>query len=387
MMDTFIATSLIAQAHRPLKSMSELASPRIAMVAGETSGDCWPACCFDGMRGARWPGARLASAAVDGAPGFDAQWWPSDRLAVHGYSMRCRRLLSCCASARRCVRIAGRTGPTCSSASMPPISTWAWRPTCAKPASRPHFVCPRSGAWRANRVEKIAPRRRPCACISVRAGIACAPRHFRQLRGPSAGQRHPLVPDRKPPPRPSWAWRPTTPCWRAARQPFGRGSASASGSFRLQPLSAKRASYQNSSSCGACAAQKSEVARSRGVAHRCCRSSRPVARRVLAARDVQLIASGTTLEAAPFKRPMVIGYRMPPQLAPDAPRQLQPLGGFAHVPNIPCGDFVVPELIAADAANARGCSRGGHACAGASPMPRTNRRLAALEQRFHGAAP
>ena len=65
---------------------------------------------------------------------------------------------------------------------------------------------------------------------------------------------------------------------------------------------------------------------------------------VLAACDCTLIASGTaTLEAALFKRPMVIAYRMQAlswQLMRR--KQLQPWVGL---PNILCGEFVVPELL------------------------------------------
>ena len=64
----------------------------------------------------------------------------------------------------------------------------------------------------------------------------------------------------------------------------------------------------------------------------------------LAACDVTLIASGTaTLEAALFKRPMVIGYRMHPlSWRLMRRKQLQPWVGL---PNILCNDFVVPELL------------------------------------------
>lgn len=65
---------------------------------------------------------------------------------------------------------------------------------------------------------------------------------------------------------------------------------------------------------------------------------------VLAACDVTLIASGTaTLEAALFKKPMVIGYAMPTLSWWIMRRKkLQPWVGL---PNILCGDFVVPELL------------------------------------------
>jgi lipid-A-disaccharide synthase len=65
---------------------------------------------------------------------------------------------------------------------------------------------------------------------------------------------------------------------------------------------------------------------------------------VLAACDLALLASGTaTLEAALFKRPMVIAYRLnwlPYRLMRG--QQLQPWIGL---PNILCEDFIVPELI------------------------------------------
>lgn len=65
---------------------------------------------------------------------------------------------------------------------------------------------------------------------------------------------------------------------------------------------------------------------------------------VLAACDTAIVASGTaTLEAALFKRSMVVAYHMP-WLSWQIMRrkQLQPWVGL---PNILCRDFVVPELL------------------------------------------
>jgi lipid-A-disaccharide synthase len=64
----------------------------------------------------------------------------------------------------------------------------------------------------------------------------------------------------------------------------------------------------------------------------------------LAACDVTLIASGTaTLEAALFKRPMVIAYNMSwVSWQIMRRKRLQPWVGL---PNILCRDFVVPELL------------------------------------------
>ena len=62
-------------------------APRVAMVAGETSGDLLAGLLLGGLK-ARWPGA--ASMGIGGArmaqQSFDA-WWDSERLAVHGYSL------------------------------------------------------------------------------------------------------------------------------------------------------------------------------------------------------------------------------------------------------------------------------------------------------------
>ena len=64
----------------------------------------------------------------------------------------------------------------------------------------------------------------------------------------------------------------------------------------------------------------------------------------LAACDVTLVASGTaTLEAALFKRPMVVAYRMSALSWQIMRRKkLQPWVGL---PNILCQEFVVPELL------------------------------------------
>ena len=69
---------------------------------------------------------------------------------------------------------------------------------------------------------------------------------------------------------------------------------------------------------------------------------------VLEAADVVLIASGTaTLQAALWKKPMVISYKVPWLTAQIMKRQ----GYLPYIglPNILCGEFVVPELLQDDA--------------------------------------
>ncbi|MCE7526862.1 lipid-A-disaccharide synthase [Polynucleobacter sp. IMCC 30228] len=69
---------------------------------------------------------------------------------------------------------------------------------------------------------------------------------------------------------------------------------------------------------------------------------------ILEAADVVLIASGTaTLQAALWKKPMVISYRVPWLTAQVMKRQAYL--PYVGLPNILCGEFVVPELLQSQA--------------------------------------
>ena len=94
----------------------------------------------------------------------------------------------------------------------------------------------------------------------------------------------------------------------------------------------------------------------------------------LAACDVTLIASGTaTLEAALFKKPMVIAYNMNWLSWQIMKRQrLQPWVGL---PNILCQDFAVPEFLQDDASPA-------HLARAMLAWLDAPERIAALQQRF-----
>jgi lipid-A-disaccharide synthase len=95
---------------------------------------------------------------------------------------------------------------------------------------------------------------------------------------------------------------------------------------------------------------------------------------VLAACNVAIVASGTaTLEAALFKRPMVIAYNMH-WLSWQIMRRkkIQPWVGL---PNILCGEFVVPELLQDD------CTPQALAAAVQSWL-QSPEKIHALEQRF-----
>lgn len=82
-------------------------------------------------------------------------------------------------------------------------------------------------------------------------------------------------------------------------------------------------------------------------------ADRPVSWDALQACDAVLAASGTaTLEAALFKRPMVISYVLSPamrHLMAWRSGQKKPLTPWVGLPNILLNDFVVPELLQEEA--------------------------------------
>lgn len=82
-------------------------------------------------------------------------------------------------------------------------------------------------------------------------------------------------------------------------------------------------------------------------------SGRPAAWNVMEAADAVLVASGTaTLEAALFKRPMVISYVLSPmmkRMMEWKSGQARPYVPWVGLPNVLARDFVVPELLQDDA--------------------------------------
>ena len=80
-----------AQVPNPLLISVPEAWPQVAMVAGETSGDLLAGLLLDGMK-TRWPA--MQSRGIGGPHmaqrGFHALW-PSEKLAVHGYSLEVLR--------------------------------------------------------------------------------------------------------------------------------------------------------------------------------------------------------------------------------------------------------------------------------------------------------
>jgi len=351
---------------------------RFALVAGETSGDLLAGLLLKGMR-QRWPDLRATGI---GGPrmieqGFDA-WWPSEKLAVRGYVEVLRHY-------REIVGIREQAKQRLLGADRPDVFIGVDAPDfnldleAALKASgirTVHFVCPSIWAWRPERIEKIRRSADHVLCIFpfepellARHGIAST------YVGHPLADVIPLVPDRAAARASLGLADDDTvvailPGSRASEVQYLAGVffAAAAQMLRQRPMlrlvvpavPALREKIEAAAREAGLGAQLTVVP---GQSHT-----------VLAACDVTLIASGTaTLEAALFKRPMVIAYNMN-WLSWQIMRrkQLQPWVGL---PNILCNDFVVPEYLQ-DAATPQALAQ---AVLGWLEAPE---RMGALQQRF-----
>ena len=317
------------------------------MVAGETSGDLLAGLLLDGFR-ARWPDLR--SVGIGGPQmatrGFEA-WWPSDKLAVRGYVEVLRHYREIVGIRKQ---LKGKL-----QLQRPDIFIGVDAPDFnldleadLKAAGIPtvHFISPAIWAWRADRVEKIRRSVDHVLCIfpfepallaqhgisATYVGHPLASMIPMQADSAAARRKLGLQPDDLvlavlPGSRRSEVLYLADRLFRAAAlvrlaQPAIKIVVPAVPELRQQIAEA-----------AAAAGLPTDAQIVEGQSHT-----------VLAACDVTLIASGTaTLEAALFKRPMVIAYHMNWLSWQIMHRKkLQPWVGL---PNILCGDFVVPELL------------------------------------------
>ena len=325
--------------------------PRVALVAGEASGDLLAGLLLAGMR-QRWPGLR--SQGIGGPQmarhGFEA-WWPYEKLAVRGYVEVLRHYREIVGIRDRLrERLLADPPAAFIGVDAPDFNLALERTLKARGVKTVHFVCPSIWAWRMKRVEQIRASCDHVLCIFpfepellARHGIAGT------YVGHPLAHVIPMEPDRA-----------------AARQALGLpmdaeviavlpGSRSSevdqlAGRFLAAAAQVQRARPDAWFVLPAMPALKEKI-EAAARAHGPQRQLKILAGRsheALAACDVALVASGTaTLEAALFKRPMVIAYHMNwISWALMRPRQLQPWVGL---PNILAGDFVVPELLQSNA--------------------------------------
>ena len=334
-------------AANPAAAVPAAAALRLAMVAGETSGDLLAGLLLDGVK-ARWPAVQASG--IGGAQmmcrGF-AAWWPSDKLAVRGYVevlRHYREIVGIRAQLR--ARLLRERPDVFIGVDAPDFNLDLEHDLRAAGIRTVHFVCPSIWAWRPERIEKIKRSVDHVLCIFpfevellAQHGIAAT------YVGHPLANVIPAVPDKA--------------AARAALGLTGEDTVVAilPGSRRseVQYLAERffrAAAVLRQARPGikfvvpaipSLQTEIAELARRTGMtAHLQIVAGQ--SHTVLAACDVTLIASGTaTLEAALFKRPMVIAYAMH-WLSYQLMRRkkLQPWIGL---PNILCQDFVVPELI------------------------------------------
>nr|WP_087497454.1 lipid-A-disaccharide synthase [Curvibacter sp. AEP1-3] len=318
------------------------------MVAGEASGDLLAGLLLAGVR-QRWQGAIAHGI---GGPqmaklGFQA-WWPHHKLAVHGFSWELLRRYREIVGIRAALgdRLLVHKPDVFIGVDAPDFNLDLEARLKAQGVKTVHFVCPSIWAWRPERVEKLRRSTDHVLCIFpfepellASHGIAAT------YVGHPLANVIPMEPDRA-----------------AARRALGLSDAdevvailpgSRQSEIRHLAFRFFRAAALIQSTRPAIKfvvpavpgllPEIEAIAQRSGMAGRL-QLLTGQSHTALAACDVTLIASGTaTLEAALFKRPMVIGYHMS-WLSWQIMRRkrLQPWVGL---PNILCRDFVVPELL------------------------------------------
>ncbi|MEI8029782.1 MAG: lipid-A-disaccharide synthase [Comamonadaceae bacterium] len=323
-------------------------SLNVALVAGETSGDLMAGLLLDAMR-EHWPS--MTAVGIGGPQmahrGFDA-WWPHDKLSVHGFSWevvrRYREILGIRNQLKS--RLLQHRPDLFIGVDAPDFNLDLEAALRTQGIKTVHFVSPSVWAWRPERIEKIRRSVDHVLCIFpfepallAQHGIAAT------YVGHPLANVIPMVPDRL-----------------KARALLGLGQddqvlAILPGSRQSEIKHLASRFFQAAAlvkkvlpaikfvvpAVPSLTPQIEQAARTSGMMEHL-KIVQGQSHVVLAACDVTLIASGTaTLEAALFKRPMVIAYHMG-WLSWRLMRrkQLQPWVGL---PNILCQEFVVPELI------------------------------------------
>ena len=335
----------------------EAYAPRLAMVAGEASGDLLAGLLLGGMK-ARWP--QLQAFGIGGpkmaAQGFDA-WWPHDKLSVSGYVEVLSHYREISSIRNQLIeRLLGvKDRPDAFiGVDAPDFNLDLEAKLKAQGIKAIHFVSPSIWAWRGKRIEKIRRATDLVLCV-----FPFEPKIYAKQGIPAAYVGHPLA-DAIPLDVPR----------AASRAVLGLNADDTV--VALLPGS-RRAEVQYIAPRLLQAA--AEMHRQRphlhfvlpvvpGLRHvveplrRQHAAKAPItlldgqSHEALAACDVALVASGTaTLEAALFKAPMVIAYAMHALNWQMMKRmKYQPWVGL---PNILLNDFAVPELLQSGATGAR----------------------------------
>jgi lipid-A-disaccharide synthase len=322
-------------------------APRFAMVAGEASGDVLAAALLASLR-RRWPA--LTAAGIGGPrmaeQGFEA-WWPHDKLAMFGYIEVLGHFRELLAMRGQLVDRLLRERPAAFiGVDAPDFNLDVEMKLKASGIKTIHFISPSIWAWRRKRIEKIGKATNLVLCV-----FPFEPEIYAKRNIHAVYVGHPL----------------------ASAIPFEVPRAASRASLGLADdatvvavLPGSRRSeiqYIAPRLFGAVAAMSRERPALRflvpvvtGLRH----AIEPLrkqyapdaqmtlldgrAHEALGACDVALVASGTaTLEAALFKRPMVVVYAMHALTWQMGKRMsYQP---WVSLPNILLREFAVPELL------------------------------------------
>lgn len=322
---------------------------KIAMVAGEASGDLLASHLIEALQ-AHLPDARFCGI---GGPkmqdaGLDA-WWPAEQLAVRGYVEVLRHYREITGIRRQLLkRLLADPPDVFIGVDAPDFNLWLEARLKAAGIPTIHFVSPSVWAWRAGRIRHIARSVSQMLCL-----FPFEPALYEKQGVSVSYVGHPLA-----------DIIPLEPDQNAARERLNLpqdglvfallpGSRQSELHFMaktfietakrlnqrypqarfLVPLVTRETRMYFEDALWQSGAQELPLTLLFGHAHD-----------ALAAADGVLVASGTaTLEAALFKKPMVITYRMSPWSWRLMRRMhLQPWVGL---PNILAGRFVVPEFL------------------------------------------
>ena len=326
-------------------------SPRFAMVAGEASGDVLAGLLLEGLR-ARWPA--LVAEGIGGPrmaeQGF-AAWWPHDKLAVRGYVEVLGHFREIVGIRNQLTERLMKDKPDAFiGVDAPDFNLGLETRLKARGIKTVHFVSPSIWAWRGKRVEKIKKAADLVLCI-----FPFEPEIYAKHGVNAVYVGHPIASEI-----------PVEPPRAEARAALKVGE----DETLIAVLPGSRRSeiqYVAPRLFGAAR----EIAKARpgtrfvvpvvtGLRHVIEPIRKQYAPEVaielidgrshqaLAACDVALVASGTaTLEAALFKRPLVVVYAMHAISWQMGKRMhYQP---WISLPNILLRDFAVPELLQRDA--------------------------------------
>ena len=326
---------------------------RIAMVAGEASGDLLashlikalkariPNACFYGIGGPKMQGQ-----------GFDA-WYPLEKLAVRGYVevLKHYREISGIRSDLK-KRLLADPPDVFIGVDAPDFNLAVEKALKQRGIPSIHYVSPSIWAWRGKRIHKIG-----AAVNRVLALFPFEPALYEKENIPVTYVGHPLadmlpVEDGRGKARSLLSLPADQPVF--ALLPGSRQSELAymADTFILTaremlvrlpqavflvPLATRETRLFFEEAIYRCGAHDIPLRLLFGHAHE-----------AMMAADAVLVASGTaTLEAALLKRPMAIAYKM----SPTSHRMMKRMGYLPYVglPNILAGRFVVPEFIQDDA--------------------------------------